>query len=92
VATSFNLLSDPEAILTPLLRALHFNFGIENEEVSEGLTAPTSEEVEPCARAHANVYREDNILTKQYAEQKALPYVDLHGLTCNDSECPILDD
>jgi peptidoglycan/LPS O-acetylase OafA/YrhL len=52
----------------------------------------TSEELEQCARAHSNVYREDNIFMKQYAEQKGLPYVDLHELACNDSACPILDD
>jgi hypothetical protein len=52
----------------------------------------TPEELEQCAREHSNVYRECNTAMKQYAQQKGLPYVDLHELACNDSECPILDE
>jgi len=54
----------------------------------------TPEELEQCAKAHSNVYRECNTALKQYAQQKGkgLSYVDLHELTCNDSECRILDD
>ena len=54
----------------------------------------TPEELEQCARGHATVYRQANVAMKQYAQQKGkgLPYVDLHELTCNDSECPVLDD
>jgi peptidoglycan/LPS O-acetylase OafA/YrhL len=49
-------------------------------------------ELEQCAREHSTVYRPPNTAIKQYAQQRGVPYVDLHELTCNDSECPILDD
>jgi hypothetical protein len=52
----------------------------------------TIEELTHCVQEHANVYREINTALKQYAQKKGIPYVDVHELACNDSECPVLDE
>ena len=52
----------------------------------------TPEELEQCVKEHSNVERETNSAIKEYAQQKGLPYRDIHELACNDSECPVLDE
>ena len=52
----------------------------------------TFKELEQCAREHATARRDCNTALKQYAHQKGLPYIDLHELSCNATECPVLDE
>ena len=54
----------------------------------DGLTLA---ELDVCVKERSNVFRETNMVVKQFAERRGLPYVDLHELACTDSDCSVLD-